>query len=92
MNSTISSMQKTLTDKEKTIWNYLANKLTFVYNCTKHSSIGYSPYHLLFGYKPPLPINLILDQNPKVNVISNDQHLAKWEEAMRQAHNIHVFL
>ena len=49
MNSTICSMLKTLTDKEKTTWKDHINKLIFAYNWTKHSSSGYSPYYLLFG-------------------------------------------
>ena len=73
MNSTICSMWKTITDKEKTTWKDYINKLY----CTKHSSIGYFPYHLLFGYKPRLPIDLI-DHITKIDhITSYDQYLPK---------------
>ena len=65
------------------------NKLIFGYKCTMHSSTVYSPYHLLFVYKSRLPIELILDQSPKRdNVVSYDQYLSKWEEAMGQTYSI----
>ena len=78
-------MLQTLTGKEKTTWKDHINKLIFAYKCTKHSSTGYSPSHLLFIYKPRLPIDLILDQSPKV---SYDQYLSKWNEAMGQTYSI----
>lgn len=89
MNCRICSMLKTLTDKEKRNWKDHVNKLIFPYNCTSHSSTEYSSYHLLFGYKPRLPIDSVLDQSPKVNnVISYEHYLCSWEEAMRQAYSI----
>ena len=89
MSSRICSMLKTLTDKEKRNWKNHVNKLIFPYNCTSHSSTKYSSSHLLFGYKPRLPIDSVLDQSPKVNnVISYEHYLCSWEEAMRQAYSI----
>ena len=49
MNQTILAMLKTLPEHHKTQWKNHVNKLVYAYNCTKHSSTGYSPYYLIFG-------------------------------------------
>ena len=55
MNQTILAMLKTLPEHHKTQWKNHVNKLVHAYNCTKHSSTGYSPYYLTFGRVfPPL--------------------------------------
>ena len=53
MNHTILAMLKTLPEHHKTQWKNHVNKLVHAYNCTKHSSTGYSPYYLMFGQVPP---------------------------------------
>ena len=87
MSSTTCCMLKI--GKEKTICKDHINKLIFVHNCTNHSSTGYSPYHLLFGYKPRLLMDLTLDRSQKVDhLTSYDQYLSKWEEAMKQGYSM----
>ena len=55
MNQTMLAMLKTLSEHHKTQWKNHVNKLVHAYNCTKHSSTGYSPYYLTFGRVfPPL--------------------------------------
>ena len=49
MDQTILTMLKTLPGHHKTQWKNHVNKLVLEYNCTKHSSTGYSPYYLMFG-------------------------------------------
>ena len=56
MNQTILAMLKTLPEYHKTQWKNHVNKLVHACNCTKHCSTGYSPYYLMFGNVPPLPI------------------------------------
>ncbi|CAF0815266.1 unnamed protein product [Brachionus calyciflorus] len=41
-------------------WDKLLNKVAYAYNVTVHSSTGYTPYELMFGRKPKLPIDLVI--------------------------------
>ena len=60
MNQTIIKMPKTLAERNKSNWKDHIQKLVHVYNCTTHSSTGYSPYFLLLPRRPKLPIDLII--------------------------------
>ena len=37
--------------------------LVHAYNCTRNNVTGFSPYYLMFGCKPHLPIDLIFGTN-----------------------------
>ena len=52
-NSTLCNMLGTLSD-----WKSYLGCMTHAYNCTKHASTTYSPYYLMFGRHPRLPIDV----------------------------------
>ena len=60
MNQIISGMLRTLEESQKSHWKNSLNHLVHAYNCTQNSSTGFSPYYLLFGREPCLPIDLVL--------------------------------
>lgn len=57
-NRTLLSMLGTLKDKEKIQWRDHVKPLTHAYNCTRNDVTGFSPYELMFGRQPRLPIDL----------------------------------
>ena len=56
-NATLCNMLGTLPEKEKADWKSHLGSMSHAYNCTKHPSTTYSPYYLMFGRKPRLPID-----------------------------------
>lgn len=57
-NRTLLSMLGTLQAKEKTQWRDHVKPLTHAYNCTRNDVTGFSPYELMFGRQPRLPLDL----------------------------------
>ncbi|XP_055362214.1 retrovirus-related Pol polyprotein from transposon 412 [Betta splendens] len=57
-NRTLLSMLGTLEDKNKTKWREYVKPLTHAYNCTRNDVTGFSPYELMFGRQPRLPIDI----------------------------------
>ena len=89
MNQTVLSILRTLPEKCKSSWKNHLSKVIYAYNCTRHKSTGYSPYNLMFGRKPRLPIDLILrsekDSRPRCN---HKEYLETWKKEMEGAFEV----
>ena len=57
-NRMLISMLGTLDTEQKKDWKQYVAPLVHAYNCIKHESTGFSPYLLLFGREPKLPIDV----------------------------------
>ena len=51
-------MLGTLETEEKANWKAFIHTLTHAYNATRNSSTGYSPFFLMFGRHPGLPVDV----------------------------------
>ena len=89
LNRTLLQMLRTLAENCKSNWPDSLNKLIHAYNCTQQESTGFSPYFLLFGRNPRLPIDLLLEeQETKENHKSFQKQITEWQESMHEAHRI----
>ena len=59
-NRSLLGMLGTLEPKDKLDWKSQIAPLVHAYNCTPHSATSYSPYFLMFGRHPNLPIDVAM--------------------------------
>ena len=57
-NSTLLNRLGTLTPEQKKDWKTYVSAMVHAYSCSKNAVTGYSPYYLLFGREPRLPIGV----------------------------------
>lgn len=57
-NRTLLQMLGTLENKQKAHWKEYVKPLVHAYNCTRNDVTGYSPYELMFGRQPRLPLDI----------------------------------
>lgn len=56
-NKTLCGLIKSVALGERHKWPKLLPHLVFIYNTTPHSVTGYSPYSLMFGREPKIPLD-----------------------------------
>lgn len=87
-NRTLMQMLKTLTEKDKLSWKDSLNKLIFAYNCTHTEVTGFSPFYLLYGRSPRLPIVLHFNLPDEPGSCSQRENVQKWKQGMQEAYDI----
>ena len=80
-NQTLLQMLGTLTTDQKSDWKSFVPSLVHAYNGTKHESTGYSPFFLMYGRNPRLPVDIALGVAPED---SSHQSLPEFVEKFRK--------
>ena len=88
MNSTLLSMLRTLPERQKGRWNEKVGNMLFAYNSTRHESTSYTPFFLMFGREPMLPIDVILGVKDPKDGMSRTEFVKKWKAQMNEAYRI----
>ena len=84
-NRTMHNLLRTLPPEQKMHWPNHLSELVYVYNITPHSSTGLSPYFLMYGRYPTMPLDHLLGQCTKESPVATDDWVANHKKRLEDA-------
>lgn len=89
-NRTLLQMLGTLENKNKSCWKEYVRPLVHAYNCTRNDVTGYTPYELMFGRQPRLPVDLAFGLPVNGSTTSHSQYVRNLKEGLRESYEIAI--
>jgi transposase InsO family protein len=87
-NRTLLEMLGTLEPEKKKNWKAHVGPLVHTYNCTRHNSTNQSPYFLMFGRQPKLPIDLAFELITEKERKPHTTYIQEIRERLVQAYTL----
>lgn len=88
-NRTLLSMLGTLEPLQKLRWKEYVKPLVHAYNCTRNEVTGYTPYELMFGRSPRLPVDLAFNLPVKnVPSTSHSQYVQNLRSRLEESYQL----
>ena len=84
LNHTLMNMLGTLPPHKKSSWRDMMLMEVHAYNCIRSTATGFSPYYLVYGWKPRLPVDLYFGtQKADMNVTTSTKFVQQWYERLK---------
>ncbi|KAI7804787.1 hypothetical protein IRJ41_020325 [Triplophysa rosa] len=87
-NRTLLQMLGTLENDKKAHWKEFVKPLVHAYNCTKNDVTGYSPYEMMFGRQPRLPVDLAFGLPVNDSTQSHSQYVKTLKERLQESYQL----
>lgn len=87
-NRTLLQMLGTLNTKEKSNWNDFVKPLVHAYNCTRNDVTGFSPYELMFGRQPRLPVDLAFGLPVNSQPESHSKYVQNLKNCLEESYKV----
>lgn len=82
LQSTLAEVLSQYVSPDHRDWDKFLPFTMFAYNSSVHKTTGYSPFFLLYGHEPTLPIDAALHVSPGLSLVpSNMELLRRWNTA-----------
>ena len=78
---------RTLPEHKKSRWKDSLNIVVHAYNCTRQEATGFSPYFLLIGRPPRLPMDLIFGIK-SASCSNYPAYVKEWQTATKEAYEL----
>jgi transposase InsO family protein len=85
-NRTLLTMLGTLEPDKKVAWHKHVSPMVHAYNCTEHDSTGHSPYFLMFGRHPRLPVDVVFGLDRNTSSKSQSAYIADLRQRLQEAY------
>lgn len=82
---TLAEYLRHFVNRDPLTWDTWMPYATYVYNTTPHSSTGYTPYELMYGYPPKLPS--VLKSNPTTSY-NYDNYANELKARLQHSHQV----
>ena len=88
MSRTLLGLLRTLPEKHKSHWKDYLNLSLHAYNCTRHNTTSNSPYFLMFGHHPKLPLDIIFGSLNSEETKPYSKYVERCQNAMQEAYHL----
>ena len=87
-NRSLLSMLRTLPESAKSHWKDHLQKVVHAYNSTVCRSTNYSPFYLMFGREPQLPVDLLFGSVSREMKRPWSVYVEGWKRNMEEAYKV----
>ncbi len=87
-NRTLINMLGTLENQKKSHWRDYVKPLVHAYNCTKNETTGFTPYELMFGRQPRLPVDLAFGLTVNHQPGSHSQYVRNLKSQLEDSYKV----